>query len=84
MEITFMPLRPLLLGAAHFTTAIVRMFGKAVKLRHCPATVSALALRPVLSAMAGNQPRLFRLARKFLVNHCGHALSGRVRGKVAG
>jgi hypothetical protein len=29
--------------AAQFTTAIVRMLGKAVKFRHCPATVSAPA-----------------------------------------
>ena len=30
-------------GAAQFTTAIARMLGKAVKVRHCPATVSASA-----------------------------------------
>jgi hypothetical protein len=28
-------------AAAPLTTAIARMFGKAVKFRHCPATVSA-------------------------------------------
>jgi hypothetical protein len=27
--------------AAQFTTAIARMLGKAVKVRYCPATVSA-------------------------------------------
>jgi hypothetical protein len=46
--------------AAQSTTAIARMLGKAVKLRHCPATVSAPAQRPVLSARAGNQPGIFR------------------------
>ena len=35
-------------GAAHFTTAIARMLGKAVKFRHCPATVSATRRSPVL------------------------------------
>ena len=35
-------------GAAQFTTAIVRMHGKAVKVRHCPATVSAPAPVPVV------------------------------------
>jgi len=34
-------------AAAPLTTAIARMFGKAVKFRHCPATVSAPASRPV-------------------------------------
>jgi hypothetical protein len=34
-------------GAAQFTTAVARMHGKAVKLRHCPATVSAPAPVPV-------------------------------------
>jgi hypothetical protein len=29
--------------AVHLTTGIARMLGKAVKLRHCPATVSAPA-----------------------------------------
>ncbi len=33
-------------GAAQPTTAIARMLGKAVKLRHCPATVSAPASGP--------------------------------------
>jgi hypothetical protein len=31
------------------------MLGKAVKLRHCPATVSAPALVPVVSVMVGGQ-----------------------------
>jgi hypothetical protein len=35
-------------GAAQFTTAIARMLGKAVKVRHCPATVSASAPVPVV------------------------------------
>jgi hypothetical protein len=35
-------------GAARFTTAIARMLGKAVKLRHCPATVSATPPVPVV------------------------------------
>jgi hypothetical protein len=33
--------------AAQFTTAIARMLGKAVKVRYCPATVSAASSRPV-------------------------------------
>jgi len=33
------PLRPIWGGQV--TTSIIRMFGKAVKFRHCPATVSA-------------------------------------------
>ena len=37
-------------GATSHTTAIARMLGKAVKIRHCPATVSAPALRAVVSA----------------------------------
>jgi hypothetical protein len=42
------------------------MLGKAVKLRYCPATVSALASVPVLFEVtrAGFQPELFRLARE--------------------
>jgi hypothetical protein len=49
MEVAFMASRsPLHRGAAQFTTAIVRMLGKAVKLRHCPATVSAPAIQAVL------------------------------------
>ncbi len=35
-------------ASAQLTTAIARMFGKAVKLRHCPATVSAPSQVPVL------------------------------------
>jgi len=52
--------------AAQFTTAIVRMHGKAVKVRHCPATVSAPATTPVVlrsSQKAGIQPGLFRCMR---------------------
>jgi hypothetical protein len=35
-------------AAAQLTIAIARVFGKAVKFRHCPATVSAPASVPVL------------------------------------
>jgi hypothetical protein len=35
-------------AAAQLTTAIARMFGKTVKFRHCPATVSAPASQPVV------------------------------------
>jgi hypothetical protein len=35
-------------AAAPLTTAIARMLGKAVKFRHCPATVSAPASLPVI------------------------------------
>jgi hypothetical protein len=35
-------------AAAPLTTAIARMFGKTVKFRHCPATVSAPASLPVV------------------------------------
>jgi hypothetical protein len=52
-----------------------------VKLRHCPATVSAPARRPVLSAMAGNQPRLLPHRAEFPVNHCRRPLFGRVVGR---
>jgi hypothetical protein len=38
------------------TTAIVRMLGKAVKLRHCPATVSASGSTDV---ERGDQPEFF-------------------------
>jgi len=34
-------------GTVKFTTIIARMLGKAVKVRHCPATVSAPALDTV-------------------------------------
>jgi hypothetical protein len=43
-----MTFRLLLRGAAQFAIAIVRMLGKAVKIRHCPATVSATASLPVV------------------------------------
>jgi len=48
MEIASMPYRLLLWETAHFTTAIARMLGKAVKFRYCPATVSAPVFLPVL------------------------------------
>jgi hypothetical protein len=41
MEVVSMSSLPLFYAAAPLITAIVRMLGKAVKLRHCPATVSA-------------------------------------------
>ena len=47
MKVCFMSSLLLESRAAHFITAIVRMLGKAVKLRHCPATVSAPAVPPV-------------------------------------
>jgi len=43
MEVDSMTSLQLLEAAAQLTTAIARMFGKAVKVRHCPATVSAPA-----------------------------------------
>jgi hypothetical protein len=48
MEVVSMPslLQPD--AAAQLTTAIARMFGKTVKFRHCPATVSAPASLPVV------------------------------------
>jgi hypothetical protein len=36
--------------AAQLTTAIARMLGKAVKVRHCPATVSAPASFCIIGA----------------------------------
>jgi hypothetical protein len=48
MEIASMTSWPLLRAAAQLTIVIARMFGKAVKFRHCPATVSAPALLSVL------------------------------------
>ncbi len=45
---------------SQFKTAIARMLGKAVKFRHCPATVSAPASQAVVSARAGHQPGLLR------------------------
>ncbi len=38
---------PCSMKAVHFTTAIARMLGKAVKDRYCPATVSAASSGPV-------------------------------------
>ncbi len=84
MEICSVPYRLLRQRAAQNTTAIARMLGKAVKLRHCPATVSAPAQRPVLSGRAGNQPGSFRLSRRSLVNHCTASSLERACGKVAG
>jgi len=47
MENRSMASRLLSLCAAHSTIVIARMHGKAVKLRHCPATVSATAFLSV-------------------------------------
>lgn len=71
------------LGRAQFTTAIARMLGKAVKLRHCPATVSATASWPFNRARAGNQPGSFRGSRKPHTNHWKQP-TGFAFGKVAG
>jgi hypothetical protein len=38
---------PCTIMAAYLTTAIARMLGKAVKVRYCPATVSAASSGPV-------------------------------------
>jgi hypothetical protein len=49
-------------AAVNFRTAIARMLGKAVQIRHCPATVSAPALVLVVSTMyesAGSEPGPF-------------------------
>ena len=43
MKVCFMSSRLSTQSATHFTHAIARMLGKAVKFRHCPATVSAPA-----------------------------------------
>jgi hypothetical protein len=40
-------------AAAPLTTAIARMFGKTVKLRRCPATVSAPSSLPVVLCQLG-------------------------------
>jgi hypothetical protein len=45
MEVDSMTSLLLRLGAAQLITRIARMLGKAVKLRHCPATVNASAPR---------------------------------------
>ncbi len=50
-----MPSRLRTLFAAQLTTVIARMLGKAVKLRHCPATVSAPACVTVHSVMSLRQ-----------------------------
>jgi hypothetical protein len=53
MEVTFMSSLRLNERAAFLTMAIARMFGKAVKLRHCPATVSAPVSASVVAARSG-------------------------------
>ena len=50
-------------AAALFTKVIARMFGKAVKLRHCPATVSATVsacMERVFQVGAGIKPGVKR------------------------
>jgi hypothetical protein len=61
LKVYFMPSLLHSVQAAHLITAIVRMLGKAVKLRHCPATVSAPAFTAVVSAAAGSQYGHLRL-----------------------
>jgi hypothetical protein len=48
MEVDSMTSLPQPDAAAPLTTAIARMHGKAVKVRHCPATVSAPRWLPVI------------------------------------
>jgi hypothetical protein len=48
MELDSMTSLPQFDAAAPLTTAIARMFGKTVKVRHCPATVSAPASFPAV------------------------------------
>ena len=48
MEIASMSSLPQLRAAAQLILVIARMLGKAVKFRHCPATVSAPVTAPVL------------------------------------
>jgi len=47
MEVVSMPYRLPTEWRSTLITAIARMLGKAVKVRYCPATVSATALIPV-------------------------------------
>ena len=76
----------LLLGAAQFTTAIARMLGKAVKFRHCPATVSAPAPVPVvgLSDEGRISARVDPPMRGEPEETTGDEPIGLVFGKVAG
>ena len=72
MEIRSMASRLLRDGQRNSTTAIARMLGKAVKLRHCPATVSAPAPMPRRLGhwvKAGFQPGFFRPSRRARGNH---------------
>ena len=67
------------------TTAIARMLGKAVKLRHCPATVSAPASTGRRMVRAGNQPGYFRIVRKRRTTTAGRPMGsslGRWLGKA--
>ena len=61
------------------TIAIVRMLGKAVKFRHCPATVSAL--RPAAVSSAGVEPSRNRRFSAFLIPL--EIFSGKVAGAGA-
>jgi hypothetical protein len=62
MEVDSMTSLQRLEVAAQPTTAIARMFGKAVKVRHCPATVSAPALLAVVF-VTGTKEVLARVLR---------------------
>jgi hypothetical protein len=61
MKVCFMPSSLLPSEQHHLTTVIARMLGKAVKFRHCPATVSAPASKAVVSAKAGSQLGYLRI-----------------------
>jgi hypothetical protein len=71
-------------GQRCFTTAIARMLGKAVKVRHCPATVSAPArpARRMGVGKAGFQPGFFAHANKDPDgNHWRRAAGGSLLGR---
>ena len=58
-----MPYRLLSQKAAQPYTVIARMLGKAVKFRHCPATVSAPALGPYYGSEQGTSKGLSAVAK---------------------
>ena len=60
------------------------MLGKAVKLRHCPATVSAPARRPVLSGEGREPARVFPPVAEIPCEPLQVILFGCACGKVAG
>ena len=72
-------------AAAQLTTAIARMLGKAVKFRHCPATVSAPASFPVVERLGrrrflsqGHPPIADLLFQPLELNRRGSALGRRL------